>query len=98
MAFFYPRSVSVFFCLSVRPSSFLQLTTRLFEYTNLVLQGEFWKRQRTMVSPAFHYLRLQEMIPVLVGVANETFDRWSTNIEKKIAEEQKTTGIASAEV
>lgn len=37
----------------------------------LLSEGDYWKRQRALVNPAFHYTALQSMIPMMVDAAND---------------------------
>lgn len=40
-------------------------------------EGEFWRRQRRLMQPAFHRQRLAELIPIMTGASSEAFDLWA---------------------
>ena len=42
----------------------------------LLSEDEFWKTQRGLVSPAFHFSNLKEMVPIVVDTVKETLARW----------------------
>ncbi|MEC9346184.1 MAG: cytochrome P450 [Pseudomonadota bacterium] len=42
----------------------------------LTAEGEFWKRQRRIAAPAFHYKRLRVLAEIMVDCTLQTADRW----------------------
>lgn len=46
-----------------------QLVRPLLKNGLLLSEDEYWKRQRTLVSPAFHYSALHCMVPMMVDAA-----------------------------
>lgn len=42
----------------------------------LTSEGEFWRRQRRIMQPAFHYKLLQSFSDTMVGAAKEMLARW----------------------
>jgi cytochrome P450 len=50
----------------------------------LTSEGDFWKRQRRLMSPAFHRERLAEYAAVMVERAEHDFAEWSTGAERDV--------------
>lgn len=42
----------------------------------LTSEGDFWRRQRRIAAPAFHYKRLQILAEIMVDCAMDTAQRW----------------------
>jgi cytochrome P450 len=53
----------------------------------LISEGDFWRRQRRMMQPAFHRSRTNEYSPVMVECALEHAKRWRSGETRNIAEE-----------
>jgi cytochrome P450 len=53
----------------------------------LISEGDFWRRQRRMMQPAFHRSRTNEYSPVMVECALEHAKRWKDGETRNIAEE-----------
>ncbi len=53
----------------------------------LISEGDFWRRQRRMMQPAFHRSRTNEYAPVMVEYALEHAKRWKSGETRNIAEE-----------
>jgi cytochrome P450 len=53
----------------------------------LINEGDFWRRQRRMMQPAFHRSRTNEYSPVMVECALEHAKRWKDGETRNIAEE-----------
>jgi len=53
----------------------------------LINEGEFWRRQRRLMQPAFHRSRTNEYAPVMVECALEHAKRWRNGETRNIAEE-----------
>ncbi len=47
----------------------------------LLSEGDYWKQQRTLLSPGFHYFYLQEMVPIIV----DCIEGWCTQVEAQLA-------------
>ncbi|HIF11064.1 MAG TPA: cytochrome P450 [Sneathiellales bacterium] len=45
----------------------------------LTSDGEFWRRQRRIMQPAFHYKRLQTFASTMTGAADEMLVRWQAS-------------------
>ena len=50
----------------------------------LTSEGDFWKRQRRLMSPAFHRERLAEYADVMVDRAEDALARWRPGVERDI--------------
>lgn len=57
---------------------------RVLGHGLLTSEGDFWKRQRRLMSPAFHRERLGEYAQVMVDRAEEAFGRWPVGAERDV--------------
>ena len=59
--------------------------------------GDFWKRQRRLIMPAFHTQRIKNYISLIIDHTQRMFDRWADGGEFEISEEMHTVtmGIIS---
>jgi cytochrome P450 len=57
----------------------------------LLSEGEYWKQQRTLLSPGFHYFYLQEMVPII----GECIDGWCRKVEGMIDAAAAATGAGA---
>jgi cytochrome P450 len=48
----------------------------------LTSEGEFWKRQRKLMAPAFHHKRLLDFCDVMVRCASECADGWDRQVRE----------------
>jgi cytochrome P450 len=53
----------------------------------LVTDGEFWKKQRKLVQPAFHTNRISEYAETMVAYTEEMLQEWADSSRRDIAEE-----------
>jgi len=63
----------------------------------LTSDGDFWKRQRKLVQPAFHAKRIESYAQVMVDHAGRMLDRWQDGATRDISEDmmQLTLGIVA---
>ena len=47
----------------------------------LTSEGEFWRRQRRLVQPAFHKERLRGMVGTMTAATQEMLERWRDHLE-----------------
>ncbi len=53
----------------------------------LTSEGEFWKRQRSLIQPAFHRQSIQAYAAVMTRAAGRMLDSWQENHERNIHED-----------
>jgi cytochrome P450 len=53
----------------------------------LVTDGEFWKKQRKLVTPAFHINRISEYAETMVDYSEEMLSDWTSGTKVDVAEE-----------
>lgn len=53
----------------------------------LISEGDFWRRQRRLMQPAFHRARTNEYAPVMVECALQQAQQWHSGETRNIAEE-----------
>lgn len=63
----------------------------------LVSEGEYWRRQRRMVQPAFHRQRIESYGSVMVEYTQRMMEKWADGTEIDLAREmmQLTLGVVS---
>lgn len=63
----------------------------------LVSEGEYWRRQRRLVQPAFHRKRIESYGDVMVEYTQRMLDQWGEGAEIDLAREmmQLTLGVVS---
>ena len=73
-----------------------QATHRVLGQGLLTSEGEFWRRQRRLVQPAFQRSRIAEYAPVVVELARAHIEKWRDGEARDLAEEmlQITMSIA----
>ncbi len=53
----------------------------------LISEGDFWRRQRRLMQPAFHRARTNEYAPVMVECALQQARQWNSGETRNVAEE-----------
>jgi len=48
----------------------------------LLSEDDHWKSQRGLVSPAFHFHNLRDMLPLISQITLEAFDKWYKKLEE----------------
>ncbi|MCY3850914.1 MAG: cytochrome P450, partial [Acidimicrobiaceae bacterium] len=48
----------------------------------LISEGDFWRRQRRIMNPAFHHQHLAQAVHVMVRRARQRVERWRTPCER----------------
>jgi len=73
-----------------------EATNRVLGQGLLTSEGEFWRRQRRLVQPAFQRPRIAEYAPVVVDLARAHIETWRDGEARDLAEEmmQITMSIA----
>lgn len=58
----------------------------------LLSEDDFWKQQRALCSPGFHFATLKEMVPMVVDAASECVAVWARDIEAQMAKSDGKPG------
>lgn len=53
----------------------------------LVSDGEFWRKQRKLVAPAFHVMRIRDYAETMAQFSEDAVNRWHDNAQLDIADE-----------
>ncbi|MGH9716901.1 MAG: cytochrome P450 [Candidatus Acidiferrales bacterium] len=73
-----------------------RITVRMLGQGLLISEGDFWRRQRRLVQPAFHRSRVNDYAAAMLELAEAHIRDWRDGDERNIAEEMMalTLGIA----
>lgn len=73
-----------------------RITARMLGQGLLISEGDFWRRQRRLVQPAFHRARLNDYAATMLDLAEAHIRGWRNGDRRNMAEEMMalTLGIA----
>jgi cytochrome P450 len=73
-----------------------RITARMLGQGLLISEGEFWRRQRRLVQPAFHRARVNDYAAAMLDLAESHIHGWRDGEERNMAHEMMalTLGIA----
>jgi cytochrome P450 len=73
-----------------------RITARMLGQGLLISEGDFWRRQRRLVQPAFHRARVNDYAATMLELAEAHIRDWRDGEQRNIAEEMMalTLGIA----
>jgi len=64
-----------------------RITVRMLGQGLLISEGEFWRRQRRLVQPAFHRNRVNDYAATMLEIAQAHIREWRDGEERNIAQE-----------